>query len=105
MKILDLNDLKFSGRDCGTCHRMSAYDSHVVEELGYKFILVSNDDPTTWNKYWRIYNTTPKETRGFPTYLLVSDPDVEFSILGDIRGGMSKGEFRERLSSLIKQFD
>ena len=104
MKVLDLNILKFSGRDCGTCHRMSAYDSHVVEELGCKFILVSNDDPSTWNKYWRIYNTTPQETRGFPTYLLVSNPDGEFSILGDIRGGMDKGKFRERLSTLLDKF-
>ena len=50
------------------------------------------------------YNTTPQETRGFPTYLLVSNPDGEFSILGDIRGGMEKGKFRERLSTLLDKF-
>ena len=106
MKILDLKLLKFSGWDCGTCHRMSAYDSQVTEELGLEFLLISNDDPNTWNKYQKIFHSTPQEGRGFPMYLLVSNAEDEklFSILGDIKGGMSKGEYRDRLSSLIKRF-
>ena len=37
----------------------------------------------------------------WPTYLIVTDPTGEFSILGEIKGGMSKGEFRTALTKII----
>ena len=38
---------------------------------------------------------------GWPTYLLVSDPDGDFSIEGELKGGMPKGDFRTRLAELL----
>jgi hypothetical protein len=38
---------------------------------------------------------------GWPTYLLVSDPEGEFTIHGELKGGMPKGDFRTRLSNMI----
>ena len=42
-----------------------------------------------------------KEGMGWPTYLLVSDPEGAFTIHGEIKGGMQKGEFREKLTALL----
>ena len=39
--------------------------------------------------------------RDRPTYLLVNDPEGEFEIIGELKGGIAKGDFRERLSNLI----
>ena len=39
---------------------------------------------------------------GWPTYLIVTNPDEEFKIISEVKGGMSKGEFREKLTSAIK---
>ncbi|KGG18886.1 hypothetical protein EV11_1522 [Prochlorococcus sp. SS52] len=38
---------------------------------------------------------------GWPTYLIVRNPSEDFSILGEIKGGMSKGDFRSQLTSII----
>ena len=38
---------------------------------------------------------------GWPTYMLVSNPDSEFEVHGELKGGMQKGEFREKLKSLL----
>ena len=38
---------------------------------------------------------------GWPTYLLVENLNGDFSIKGEIKGGMSKGDFRLKLSNLI----
>jgi len=42
-----------------------------------------------------------KEGMGWPTYLVVEDPEGEFSIKGEIKGGMPKGDFRTKLSALL----
>ena len=39
---------------------------------------------------------------GWPTYLLVNDPEGEFTIQGELKGGMQKGEFREKLNALLE---
>ena len=97
--------IKFSSEDCGTCHRMSHYDSKVAEELGCTFVTVVLQDTDTYRKYRKIllaqYPT--KEGMGWPTYLLVSDPEGTFAIHGVLKGGMQKGEFRERLTTLLAQ--
>ena len=96
--------IKFSSEDCGTCHRMSHYDAAVSETLGCEFIDIKLQDTQTYRKYrpilLRKYPT--KEGMGWPTYLLVNDPDGEFVILGEIKGGMQKGEFRAKLSNIIE---
>ena len=95
--------IKFSSEDCGTCHRMSFYDSKVANELDIDFIRVKLQDTTVYRKYRPIllkqYPT--KEGMGWPTYLLVDNPEGDFRIIGELKGGIAKGEFRERLAKLI----
>ena len=95
--------IKFSSEDCGTCHRMSFFDSKVAGELGVEFVNVKLQDTLIYRKYRHIllkqYPT--KEGMGWPTYLLVNDPDGDFEIIGELKGGIEKGDFRERLTKLV----
>ena len=97
--------LKFSSEDCGTCHRMSHYDAKVAEELGLAFVSVMLQDTDTYRLYRKVllaqYPT--KEGMGWPTYLVVSDVHAEFVVHGELKGGMPKGDFRERLQQLLHQ--
>ena len=95
--------LKFSSEDCGTCHRMSQYDGKVAEELGLGFVSVMLQDTETYRKYRKVLMAQypNKEGMGWPTYLIVSDPEGEFVIHGELKGGMPKGDFRDKLSALI----
>ena len=100
---MSLSLIKFSSEDCGTCHRMSFFDSKVAEELGVEFISVKLQDTLVYRKYRPILlkQYPSKEGMGWPSYLLVSDLDLEFKIIGELKGGIAKGEFRERLQKLI----
>jgi len=95
--------IKYSSEDCGTCHRMSHYDSLVSEELGCLFISCMLQDTETYKKYRKILLSKypNKEGMGWPTYLLVRNPDGDFSVIGELKGGMSKGDFRNKLSALL----
>ncbi|MFN5194548.1 MAG: thioredoxin family protein [Cyanobacteriota bacterium] len=99
--------LKFSSEDCGTCHRMSNYDARVAEELGLAFVSVMLQDTDMYRRYRRVLlaQYPGKEGMGWPTYLLVSDVEAEFVIHGEVKGGMPKGDFRERLRALLPQSD
>jgi hypothetical protein len=98
-----LHVLKFSSEDCGTCHRMSHYDELVCSELGCSFVSVMLQDTDTYRRYRRVLlaQYPNKEVMGWPTYLLVSDPEGDFTIHGELKGGMPKGDFRERLAALL----
>ena len=98
-----LHVLKFSSEDCGTCHRMSHYDAVVSEELGCSFISVMLQDTNLYRRYRRVLlaRYPNKEGMGWPTYLIVSDPEGDFTIHGEIRGGMPKGDFRTKLTALL----
>tara|TARA_B100001250_G_scaffold348614_1_gene319385 strand:+ start:596 stop:907 length:312 start_codon:yes stop_codon:yes gene_type:complete len=100
---MDLKILKFSSEDCGTCHKMSHYDSKVAEELGYPLISIKMQDTEMYRKYRKVLlaQYPSKEGMGWPTYLIVDCPDGDFKILGELKGGMPKGDFRNKLSSLI----
>ena len=104
---MPLTIFKFSSEDCGTCHRMSHYDSLVSEELGCNFINVMLQDTDKYRKYRKILLTQypNKEGMGWPTYLIVNNPDNDFSIVGELKGGMSKNDFRTRLTDLLGKFD
>ena len=95
--------IKFSSEDCGTCHRMSFYDSKIANELGLEFINVKLQDTVVYRKYrpilLRQYPT--KEGMGWPTYLLVNNADSDFEIIGELKGGIPKGDFRDRLTKLL----
>ena len=83
---------------------MSHYDSKVAEELGCTFVPVVLQNTEVYRKYRRILlaKYPNKEGMGWPTYLLVEDPDADFSIHGELKGGMQKAEFRDKLASLLK---
>ena len=82
---------------------MSHYDAKVAEELGFSFISVMLQDTEMYRKYRKILlkQYPNKEGMGWPTYLLVTDPDGEFSIEGELKGGMPKGDFRAKLAELL----
>ena len=103
--MAQLSLLKFSSEDCGTCHRMSHYDAKVSEELSCEFINVILQDTVTYRKYRNILlaQYPDKKGMGWPTYLLVKDIDGQFSIIGEIKGGMPKGQFRSKLESIISE--
>ncbi len=102
---MKLSLIKFSSEDCGTCHRMSHYDSIVAEELGLIFVSVMIQDTAIYAKYRKILLSKypKKEGMGWPTYLVVNNPEGDFSIVGEIRGGLPKGQFREKLSVIISE--
>ena len=95
--------LKFSSEECGTCHRMSHYDSAVVAEKGCEFVDIPMQDTSIYSKYRKVLLAKyPKKVgMGWPTYLIVNEPLGDFYILGEIKGGMSKGEFRESLAKIL----
>ena len=101
----DLTIIKFSSEDCGTCHRMSHYDKSVSEEYGLKFVGVMLQDTQMYRKYRQILlkKYPSKEGMGWPTYLIVRNPDNKFSILGELKGGMPKGDFRSKLGTLLEE--
>tara|TARA_Y100001968_G_scaffold217138_1_gene199854 strand:- start:95 stop:403 length:309 start_codon:yes stop_codon:yes gene_type:complete len=101
MKIKTL--IKFSSEDCGTCHRMSFYDSKVAKELGCEFISVKLQDTQTYRKFRKILLSKypNKEGMGWPTYLLVDSIEDDFNVLGELKGGMDKGDFRSKLTSIL----
>tara|TARA_Y100001968_G_C18868414_1_gene486015 strand:+ start:199 stop:453 length:255 start_codon:yes stop_codon:yes gene_type:complete len=84
---------------------MSFFDSKVASELGIEFINVKLQDTVVYRKYRSIllkqYPT--KEGMGWPTYLLVKDPEGDFEIIGELKGGIEKGDFRERLAKFISE--
>ena len=100
---MKLSLIKFSSNDCGTCHRMSHYDEKVTTELGCEFINVMLQDIVLYRKYRNILlaKYPKKEGMGWPTYLIVDEPEGDFKIKGELKGGMSKGEFRTKLKTII----
>jgi hypothetical protein len=95
--------IKFSSEDCGICHKMAFYDQKVAEELGFEFVDVKMQDTATYRKYRKILLTQypDKSQMGWPTYILCKEPEGEFKILGEVKGGHQKGEFRTRLQALL----
>lgn len=106
MDTTSLTLLKFSSEDCGTCHRMSHYDAKVAEELGLEFVSVMLQDTETYRRYRKVLlaQYPNKEGMGWPTYLMVRvvrDLEASFEIHGEVKGGMPKGDFRQRLQELL----
>jgi hypothetical protein len=95
--------VKFSSEECGICHKMSFYDKKVAEELGLEFIDVKMQDTATYRKYRRILLSQypDKSQMGWPTYIICDAPEGEFQIVGEVKGGHPKGEFRERIQAVL----
>jgi hypothetical protein len=82
---------------------MSFYDEKVAKELGLEFISVKMQDTATYRKYRKILLTQypDKSEMGWPTYLICDAPEGEFSIVGEVKGGHPKGEFRAKLQAVL----
>ena len=95
--------LKFSSEDCGICHKMSFYDAKVADELGLTFVDIKMQDTATYRKYRQVLLTQypDKAEMGWPTYIISEEPEGEFKILGEGKGGHPKGEFRKRLQEVL----
>ncbi|MEO0351422.1 MAG: thioredoxin family protein [Cyanobacteria bacterium P01_A01_bin.15] len=95
--------LKFSSEDCGICHKMSFYDAKVADELGLAFVDIKMQDTATYRKYRQVLLSLypNKADMGWPTYIICEEPEGEFQILGEVKGGHPKGEFRKRLQAVI----
>ena len=95
--------LKFSSEDCGICHKMSFYDAKVAGELGLDFVDIKMQDTATYRKYRNVLLTQypDKSDMGWPTYIICEEPEGEFQILGEVKGGHPKGEFRKRLQAVV----
>jgi hypothetical protein len=101
---MTLSLVKFSSEDCGICHKMAFYDEKVATELGLAFIDVKMQDTATYRKYRKVLLTQypDKSEMGWPTYLLCENPESDVKILGEVKGGHPKGEFRTRLQALLE---
>ncbi len=98
--------IKFSSEDCGTCHKMSFYDRKVANELDLEFVDVKMQDTATYRKYRQILMARypNKEGMGFPTYIICESPEEEdFNIIGEVKGGHPKGQFRTRLQAILNK--
>ncbi len=95
--------LKFSTEDCGICFQMSRFDHKIADELGLRFVEVKLDDAPTYRKYRKILmdQVPDKASMGWPTYILADDPEGTFSVLGMVKGGHPKGEFRAQVRALL----
>lgn len=96
--------VKFSSEDCGICHKMSFYDAKVSQELELQFIDVKMQDTATYRKYRKILmaQCPDKKDMGWPTYIVCESPNDDFKIMGEIKGGHPKGEFRKRLQAILQ---
>lgn len=101
---MDRTVVKFSAENCGTCHRMSFYDQKVVEELGLRFVNVKMQDTQTYRQYRHILlkQYPDKKEMGWPTYLICDAPEGDVEILGEVKGGHPRGEFKSRLQALLE---
>ncbi|NER83716.1 MAG: thioredoxin family protein [Leptolyngbya sp. SIO1D8] len=97
--------LKFSSEDCGICHKMSFYDQKVSQELGLDFVDIKMQDTATYRKYRKILlaQYPDKSEMGWPTYLICDNPEGAFQIIGEVKGGHPKGEFRSRLQAVLSE--
>ncbi|PZD70514.1 hypothetical protein C1752_11516 [Acaryochloris thomasi RCC1774] len=82
---------------------MSFYDQKVTEELGLEFVDVKMQDTETYRKYRKVLLSQypDKSEMGWPTYIICDNPNADFQILGEVKGGHPKGEFRSRLQAVI----
>ena len=82
---------------------MSFYDQKVSEELGLQFVDVKMQDTGDYRKYRKILLTQypDKEGMGWPTYIICDSPEGEFKILGEVKGGHPKGDFRSKLQAVV----
>ncbi len=84
---------------------MSFFDEKVSGELGLRFIDIKLQDGKTYRQYRNILISQypDKSSMGWPTDFVCDEPGGDFKILGEIRGGHMKGEFRKRVQAILDE--
>lgn len=105
MVIAVLTLLKYSTHDCSICQRMATFDARVAAELGLAFVDVDMKNPLIYGRYRKVllHHYPLKQNLGLPTYLLVENPEENFSIHGEIAGGLPEDRFLARLQELLHE--
>lgn len=82
---------------------MAFYDEKVAKELNLDFVDIKMQDTATYRKYRQVLLSRypDKAEMGWPTYLICDEPEGDFAVIGEVRGGHPKGEFRRRLQAAI----
>ncbi len=82
---------------------MSFYDEKVAKELALDFVNIKMQDTATYRKYRQVLLSQypDKADMGWPTYIVCDNLEGEFEIVGEIKGGHPKGEFRRRLQTVL----
>ncbi|MCP9927744.1 thioredoxin family protein [Cyanobium sp. CH-040] len=95
--------LKYSTPECPVCRTMATFDARVAEELAVAYVVVDLTSPEIYRRYRGILlqKYPLKRELKLPTYLLVDDPEGDFTIHGDISGGLPEDLFRSRLEALV----
>lgn len=98
--------LKYGTHDCSICQRMATFDSRVADGLGLTFMDVDMKNPMIYGRYRKVllHRYPLKHNLGLPTYLLVSNPEGDFSIHGEIAGGLPEDKFQARLQDLLREY-
>ena len=83
---------------------MSFYDEKVAKELSLDFVNIKMQDTATYRKYRQVLLSQypDKADMGWPTYIVCDDPEGKFEIVGEVKGGHPKGEFRRLLQAVLE---
>jgi hypothetical protein len=97
--------LKYGTHDCSICQRMATFDARAANELGLAFVDVDMKNPLIYGRYRKVllHHYPIKQDLGLPTYLLVDSPEGNFSIIGEIAGGMPEDRFQAHLQKLLPE--
>lgn len=95
--------LKYSTPECPVCQTMATFDAKVAEELALAYVVVDLTSPDIYRRYRGVllHQYPLKRELKLPTYILVDEPEGDFTIHGDISGGLPEDLFRSRLKELI----
>lgn len=82
---------------------MSGFDERVAKELSLYFLDVNMKNPVAYRAYRRILLSHHPGAHeiSLPTYLLVRDPEGDFSVQGEIVGAMQEEAFRNRVRTFV----
>jgi hypothetical protein len=82
---------------------MATFDESVALGMGLHFHDVNMKDPVSYGPYRQILLSChpDKHDISLPTYLLVQEPEADFSVGGEIVGAMPEEAFRARVRSFL----
>jgi len=97
--------IKFSTHDCSACLFMAGFEKTVAQALDIDFIDVDMKDLESYLPYRDLLlQQHPKKREiSLPTYFLVSKPQGDTCVHGEIVGAMQEHAFRERVSALMNE--